>query len=279
MLPNSNDLMYFLELYNIKNVSRAAERLGITQPSLSVSLQRLESTLNIKLFSRSKSGLQATKEAEILAKDVEAFLEEWQRIGNKAKQVKNQIKGNIKIGCHSSVASYALTPWLKALSKKHQDLEFTFIHDLSRKILEQIVSYKVDLGLIINPIQHPDLVITKLINDEINLRCAKKFDTKTLIYDPSLMQTQQLLLSLKKHKISFARHITSSSLELIEQLTSEGIGVGILPRRLCKTNLNIYDKKIKAIQDQLCLVYRFDLPKTSSFETIIEHIKSEFKLI
>lgn len=279
MLPSANDLMYFLELYNIKNVSRAAERLGITQPSLSVSLQRLESTLNIKLFSRSKSGLQATKEAEILAKDVEAFLEEWQRIGNKAKQVKNQIKGNIKIGCHPSVASYALTPWLKTLSTKYQDLEFTFIHDLSRKILEQIISYKIDLGLIINPIQHPDLIIIKLINDDINLRCTKKFDPKTLIYDPSLMQTQQLLQSLKKHKISFERHITSSSLELIEQLTSEGIGVGILPGRLCKTNLNVYDKRTKAIQDQLCLVYRLDLPKTSLFEIVTEHIKSELKLI
>ncbi len=276
MLPNSNDLIYFLELYNVKNISRAAERLGITQPSLSVSLQRLESSLNLKLFSRSKSGIQPTKEAEILAKEVELLIDEWQRIGNKAKQAKNLVKGNIKIGCHASVALYAVFPWLQKLLKAHKDLEFSFIHDLSRKVAEQIISYKIDLGLVINPVQHPDLVITKLLTDEVNFRCAKKYDAQTLIYDPSLGQAQLLLQNIKKRQINFTRHITTSSLELVELLTSQGVGVGILPERVCKSELQVFDSKIKSVTDQLCLIYRYDLPGTNSFQAVIESIKTNF---
>ncbi len=278
MLPNPSDLKYFLELYNVKNISRAAERLGITQPSLSVSLQRLEELLKIKLFVRSKSGVHATREADVLAKDVEILLSDWQRIGDKAKGATLSVAGNIKVGCHPSVALYAVDLWVNPLLTKNKDLEITFVHDLSRKILEQVISFKIDIGLVINPVSHPDLVILKLIDDQITLRCSKKikFDKSTLVYDPALAQVQSLLQVLKKKKIEFKRHITTSSLELVEKLTSEGVGVGILPLKVCKIDLDIFDKNIKSIKDELCLIYRADLPKTKSFEVTLDEIKKAF---
>ena len=277
-LPNPADLHYFLEAYNIKNISRAAERLGITQPSLSLSLKRLESLLDVKLFARSKSGVEPTKEGDILAKDVEKLLNEWGRIGDKAKDANKTVKGSVRIGCHESVAMYAVKPWIKNLTKKYEELDVFFHHDLSRKVLEQVVSFKLDLGLVINPVPHPDLVVRKLINDKVTLRKAKgkAVNTSTIIYDPSLVQVQSLLVALKKKKHFFSRHITSPNLEFIEQMTNLGLGVGILPSRVCKSSMEVFDKSIKPFKDELCLVYRADLPKTKSFEVVLDEIKKAF---
>lgn len=277
-LPSPADLKYFLEVYNVRNISRAAERLGITQPSLSLSLKRLEALLTVKLFARSKSGVEPTKEGDILAKDVEALLIEWSRIGDKAKDANQTVKGSVRIGCHASVALYAVKPWIKTLTTKYDELDVFFEHDLSRKILEQIVSFKLDVGLVINPVAHPDLVIKKLVSDEVTLRRSKNkgVQTSTLIYDPALTQVQSLLGALKKKKITFERHLTTSNLEFVEHLTSLGVGVGVLPSRVCKSPTAVFEPSLKSFKDELCLVYRADLPKTKSFEVVIDEIKGSF---
>ena len=279
MLPSSTDLHYFTELYRIQNISRAAERLGITQPSLSLSLKRLEEILDVKLFIRTKSGAKATKEADLLAKDVEKLLDDWARVGEKAKDATSLVKGNIKVGCHSSVALYAVKPWIKPLMSKYPDLEISFEHDLSRKILEQVVSFKLDLALVINPVSHPDLVILQLVKDEVTLRKlkGKKVDEKTIIYDPALTQVQTILQALKKKKIEFKRHITTPSLEFAEHLVSLGVGVGVLPGKVCTTKMEDFDSSIKPFKDQLSLVYRADSPKTQSIEVILESIKNAYR--
>lgn len=278
MLPSSTDLQYFIELYNVKNISRAAERLGITQPSLSLSLKRLEDVLDMKLFIRSKSGAKPTKEADLLAKDIEKLLDDWRRVGEKAKDATELIKGNIKIGCHASVALFAIKPWIKNLVTTYKDLEISFEHDLSRKVLEQVVSFKLDMAFVINPVQHPDLVIMPVLKDEVALRKVKgkKVDETTLIYDPALTQAQTLLQTLKKKNIVFKRHITTSNLEFAEHLISLGLGVGILPGKVCKTPMVEFNSQIKPFKDQLCLIYRADLPKTKSFEVVLSAIKAGF---
>ncbi len=278
MLPSSTDLQYFMELYSVKNISRAAERLGITQPSLSLSLKRLEDVLSVKLFIRSKAGTMPTREADLLAKDIEKLLDDWKRVGEKAKDATKLVQGNVKIGCHSSVAMYAVKPWIKKLMTTYQDLEISFEHDLSRKILEQVVSFKLDMAFAINPVSHPDLVILPLLKDEVTLRKAKgkKVDEATLIYDPALMQVQNLLQNLKKKGVSFTRHITSSNLEFVEHLVSIGVGVGILPGKVCKAPMENFNDQIKPFKDQLCLIYRADLPKTKSFEVVLAAVKAGF---
>ena len=61
MLPNPAEILYFLEVASTLNISRAAERLGITQPTLSLAVQRLEATLGTPLLLRGKTGVRLTK--------------------------------------------------------------------------------------------------------------------------------------------------------------------------------------------------------------------------
>ena len=282
MLPNANDINYFIELYKVKNISRASERLGVSQPSLSIALKRLEDKLEVKLFNRSKTGAVPTKEADLIYKDIEDLANQWNLLRNKAKAASQELKGHLRIGVHPSVALHTTPLWLKTFLHKNTGIEFSFVHDLSRKITEQIISFKVDLGFVINPTKHPDLVLKKLFKDEVTFRSSKKLKKENhtiAIYDPSMNQSQTLIRNASKKGIDFKQHIHSSSLELIENMVSNGVGVGILPKRVCKSDYLTPFKGVKPFQDELYLAYRADIYKNKAFDELLEHIKENFQSI
>src|SRR5690606_30327455 len=112
------------------------------------------------------------------------------------------------------------------LLAKHKDLEFKLVHDLSRRVTEEVVSFKLDVGIVVNPFPHPDLVIKELFKDEVVFCRAKKktpindleSDDCVLIMEPDLVQTQDLISRAGRKKVLFRRTVTSSNLEVIKKL-------------------------------------------------------------
>ncbi len=284
MVPNYSDLTYFVEVAQTKNISRAAERLGIAQPSLSSAIKRLENSFNVSLLIRSRSGVQLTKAGQELYSKSKLFIFNWDQLKSEIVKRQTSIIGRYSIGCHSSVALYTLSYFLPKLICDHQDLEVEIIHDLSRKITERIISFEIDFGIVVNPVRHPDLVIKELCNDEVSFWISKKinshqkFDFKkmVLICDPNLIQTQKLILSLEKKKIYFRRIIKTTDLEVVADLVNAGLGVGILPKRVATRasgyNLQILNDQLPSFHDRICLVYRQDAQKTTASQIIISSI-------
>jgi LysR family transcriptional regulator, cell division regulator len=205
-LPSASDLRYFLEVSHTLNVTRAAERLGIAQPSLSQALKRLEDALGAPVLVRGKSGVQLTHAGRKLASRARDLLEEWEKLRRETARDEREIRGRYVIGAHPAVALYTLERVLPALLKDHPGLEISLAHDLSRKILEDVVSFKVDFGLVMNPVKHPDLVLRRLFSDEVSVWTAAApsalQDHRTgdgvLIYDPALGQSQTVLAGLSR---------------------------------------------------------------------------------
>lgn len=276
MLPNPSDLKYFLETYSTGNISRASERLGITQPSLSLSIKRLEELLDAKLFLRSKGGVIPTDQGHILAKNTQELMTKWEDLSLKTKSSIDQVKGFINIGCHPSVALYSLGPWFKTMINDYKDLNINLSHDLSRKVSEEVISFKTDIGIVVNPVSHPDLIIKHLFDDEVTLWKSKnkKFNEDVLILDTDLHQTKVILKSIRT---DFKRQIKSSSLEVIASLTKLGTGVGILPGRVAGSELVKYNSSVKSFKDKICLIYRSDTPKTKTLMTVVDLITRNLK--
>ena len=68
MIDNLTELKYFLEVAKTGNITRASERLGVTQPSLTLALQRLEDKAGVTLLERSRKGSHLTRQGEALLK-------------------------------------------------------------------------------------------------------------------------------------------------------------------------------------------------------------------
>ena len=84
MLPSSTDLTYFAEIAKTGNLSQAATRLGVSQPSLSLAMQRLEHCLGAPLLVRSRLGVKLTKAGEQLLADTLRLLEDWENLARSA---------------------------------------------------------------------------------------------------------------------------------------------------------------------------------------------------
>ena len=108
MLPNFNDIRYFLEVTETKNISRAAERLGITQPSLSSAIKRLEDALSVKLLTRGRLGVQTTKAGDELVQRGRILLLNWEQIKLDINRMDTAVSGQYVVGCHPAVAIYSL---------------------------------------------------------------------------------------------------------------------------------------------------------------------------
>ncbi|MBP9707466.1 MAG: LysR family transcriptional regulator [Oligoflexales bacterium] len=285
MNPSYNDIEYFIEVAQTKNISRAAERLGVTQPSLSFAMKRLEDVFGESLFTRSRSGVQLTKAGKELLFHGRALLSQWEQLRAEIKKKSESVGGQYTIGCHPSVGLYSLSKFIPDLLNKYPDLELKLHHDLSRKITEAVISHELDFGLVVNPVRHPELVIIELCVDEVKFWIAKELTANerktvltTVIWDPALLQAQELLRNLKVKQHSFRRQLPSASLEIVADLTLAGAGIGILPQRVAArvagSRLICINKQWPTFKDRICLVYRADIQKTKATGVIISAIKT-----
>lgn len=283
MGPAYSDLVYFLEVSNTLNISRAAERLGITQPSLSLAIKRTEDSIGTQLLIRSKSGVRLTKAGERFVTHSRSLILEWKKIKHNTLLSEQELTGSYSIGAHTSVALYMLPHALPTIYKKHSNIDLNFIHNLSRKITENVVSYKIDIGIAVNPTAHPDLIINKICTDKVQFWAHKNWNKnkeQVLIYDPALIQSQSILKKLKKNSINIKQHIRTSNLELIRSLTEKNMGIGILPGRVANDSSKKLLKPVDIypfFHDEICMIYRMDCLKTQAEKEFLKIFKTELK--
>jgi len=289
MLPSNNDLTFFLEVSQTLNLSRASERLGITQPALSQSIKRLEYAFGQDVLIRSKTGVKLTKAGEKLAIHARNLLSLWEDIKGDVAKDQSEIRGRYTLGCHPSVGLYTMDRFVPKLLQEFQNLEFRFHHDLSRKITEDVISFKLDFGIVVNPVPHPDLVIREIYKDEVVLWTYHKKSpltdyqngTAVLICDPDLSQSQELMNKISKKGIKFDRTCFTGNLEIVTSMVGAGSGIGIIPTRVVK---NMGMKKVKVVEngpkfhDRICLVYRADTQNSIASRSLAKSIEKILKL-
>ncbi|MGE0764410.1 MAG: LysR family transcriptional regulator [Bdellovibrionales bacterium] len=264
MLPQGSDLEYFLTITEAGSLTAASVRLGIAQPSLTLAVQRLERDMGVVLFERSQRGVKLTPAGQNVLLGVRAMKDSWQQLKDQVHDQQHQISGRVSLGCHPAVATYTLPALVLQLQKQYPAVELQLRHDLSRHLTTAVIERELDVGLVINPLRHPDLVIRSLLHDEVGFWVAKDFQFKSidqhpLIADPDLLQVQTLLRRVGGKRLRFRPLLATSQLEVVASLTLAGAGIGILPHRVAmalgRKGLRPL-KEFPTFRDELCLIYR-----------------------
>lgn len=261
MLATSTEIEYFVEVYQTRHISKAAIRLGVTQPTLSLSLQRLEEKLGAQLFHRTKQGVVPTEQGNLVYRKAYTLLDCWGEVQKTIYRSTSEISGRFRIGCHQSVGAYVLPKFFDNLNEQAPGIEIDLVHDVSRKITEGVVSHHIDLGFVVNPTRHPDLVLKKVGNDRILFWKRRRAGIlpKRIFADVNLIQMQDILGKTHVKVLRDWALVSTSSLELIRTLTLSGQGIGILPERVAKADgadLIPYDSKLPTYEDEIFLAYR-----------------------
>lgn len=274
MLATSSEIEYFIEIYQTRHVSKAAIRLGVSQPTLTLSLQKLEEKLGAQLFHRTKQGVVPTEHGVIFFRKSILLLDHWRDIHKGIQQSTSDIFGRFKVGCHQSVGAYVLPQLLDQLNKHAPGIEIELVHDFSRKITEGVVSYNIDIGFVINPTRHPDLVLKKLGDDRVlfwKKRGGKDLPQK-IFADQNLVQMQEILGKTHTKFFKNWQLISTTSLELIRTLVLSGQGIGILPERVAKADgadLVPYDLTLPTYEDKIFMAYRREVLASQAGKELI----------
>jgi DNA-binding transcriptional LysR family regulator len=268
-----NDILNFLATYPCKTINQAANKLEISQPALSESLKRLEKDLGLILFYRSRSGIELTSSGKVFLVKAQSLKEAYNNLDISENQ-KNHFDGrSITIGCHTTIAQYSIPSALSYLKAKAPDYKIELKHDISRTIQEGVQKGQIDVALVANPVEVPDLVIKQVGTDTIKVWSSDKttkFDT--IICDLELFQTHSILKHWenKPHKL-----LSVQNFGLICRIVAKGVGYGVITERaVILSGLNLYpQKKLPVHNDSICMIYRPEFGKNAAERLVIDALK------
>lgn len=147
-------LRYFIEIAREGNMSRAAETLHVSQPTLSKQMKDLEEELGKKLFKRGSTSVSLTDEGLLLRKRANDILEMVDKTTDEFKSLDVITGGDVKIGCAESYLIQYLARSIRALKEKYPMLRYHLSSGNTEQVSEKLDRGLLDFAVIVQP---PDL--------------------------------------------------------------------------------------------------------------------------
>lgn len=261
-----------LELYRVfyavakhKHMTKASEELHISQPAISQSIKKLEGQLGGTLFLRSNKGMGLTEEGKMFYEYVKGALELINNAENEFTSFKDLSKGEIKIGCSTTLTKLVLMNALKDFHLDYPNININITNDLTSNLINDLKLGKLDF-VIFNEsnIKEANLNLEKIkelkqgfiYNPEFyddNINNFEDLNNVPLILQKEESNSRKLLDYIAlQNNVKLIPKMEVVSQELITEFTNIGLGIGFAIIDLAKRNyknikeLNI-NKKIPNI--------------------------------
>src|SRR3546814_467166 len=116
---NLRQLSYFVRIFELRNMTRAAESLHVAQPALSQQIALLEDDLGVRLLVRGPKGVQTTAEGALLYRHAQTILRQMESTRSRLHKTGGQISGTVSIGLASSTAHILALPLMRLVKEEH----------------------------------------------------------------------------------------------------------------------------------------------------------------
>ncbi len=151
----------------LRNITRAAERLRVSQPNITVAIKKLEAELGIQLFDRRQKHLSLTPEGEVFLSRVDLALRSIQDAVLEINDYKQLQKGTIKIGIPPMMGAYLFPKIFSGFQRQHSNLDVYLYEEGSMSIRNQLERDELDFGIIIISDTSPSLDVLPVTRTQI----------------------------------------------------------------------------------------------------------------
>lgn len=166
-MMNLRQLTYFVRIFELRNMTRAAESLHVVQPALSHQIAQLESSVGAELFVRNSKGMEPTAKGKILYRQVTTILRELNAIPNMLSREENLIGGTVSVGMPSSAARMLAVPLIRATRERYPAIDLEIVDMPSADLTLMVQQGRVDISLSPDQEEVSSLSITPLIVEEL----------------------------------------------------------------------------------------------------------------
>ena len=243
---NLQQLDYIIALDNHRHFARAASKANVTQPTLSMMIQKLEDELGIRIFDRSKQPVEPTPEgAEIIAR-ARQIMADVGLMKDFTQEMKHEVSGELKLAVIPTLAPYLLPLFLKSFVAKHPLLRTTIRELVTNDIMAALKNGDIDIGLLATPLNDAKLTEHPIFHEEFFAYAAaeEKFSKKKYLLPKDIDLSKLWLLEeghclrsqvfnlceLKMKDLKSNRlHYEAGSIETLKNLVDHHNGITILP--------------------------------------------------
>jgi DNA-binding transcriptional LysR family regulator len=233
----------FLEVARRGSVSRAAEALFVTQPTLTARLHSLERELGAPLFVRTPHGMRLTDAGKAWVPYAERALRALVDGRDVLEQVKSASAGHLMIGAAPAVSTYILPGLLESFVSAHPRVEVSVRTGHSEDVVDLVLRDEVHIGLG-RAIRHPDLELRPFHTEELVLVCAPDhpFTRRGDVPMEEVANERLIMFDLTSsyYEITQAAFLSAGvklrglmeldSIEAAKKMVERGLGVALLPR-------------------------------------------------
>jgi LysR family hydrogen peroxide-inducible transcriptional activator len=244
------ELKYIVAVAREKHFGHAAEACFVAQPTLSVAIKKLEDELGVPIFERGGSEISMTPLGVQIVAQAERVLEQTAAIREIAKQNKDPLTGQLRLGVIYTVAPYLLPQLVRSMIERVPQMPLVLQENFTAKLVEMLRQGELDAAIMAQPFPQQGLLVQPLYDEpfvvampashpwsgraRINAADLKN-QTMLLLGNGHCFRDQVLEVCPEMARFSttgdgIARTFEGSSLETIRHMVASGIGITVLPK-------------------------------------------------
>ncbi|MGE5412017.1 MAG: LysR substrate-binding domain-containing protein [Clostridiales bacterium] len=239
-------LSYIIAVDNYRHFATAAQKCFVTQPTLSMQVQKLEDELGILIFDRSKFPVTPTDIGKAVIEQARKVLQETARISDIISIHSKEISGVFRVGVIPTIAPYLLPLFLESFLENYPKVDLVIDEIQTHQILEKLRKEEIDVGLMATPLYQNDLTENPLYYEPFvayvppghRLYKKKKIAAGELSVNDILLLKEghcfrehalQLCKDHASHKHQFNLRFEGGNLETLKKLVEKNFGMTLLP--------------------------------------------------
>ena len=285
---NFQQLEYILAVEEHQSFSRAADARFISQPALSMMIQKLEEELDVKIFDRSKQPIIPTDPGHAILEQARVILREVSKLHEITRQQRETLGGNLSIGIIPTLAPYLLPFFLQPFLQKFPAVHLKIYEYTTENIVERLKKGQLDAGLLVTPLPqaflneqplfyegfyvyaHDEYAKHYLLPEDINP------DELWLLEEGHCLRSQILNLCELRKQSNAQLEFEAGSIDTLMKMVDHQSGVTIIPELATLTLSDEQRKRLRPFAPpvpvrEVSLVTHRDFVKKS----LIEALKAE----
>jgi LysR family hydrogen peroxide-inducible transcriptional activator len=286
-----NELRYIVAVAQERNFRRAAERCFISQPALSLAIQKLEQELDVKIFERGKSEVTVTPIGAEIIEQAHRALEEVERIREMARKGRDQLTSTLRLGVIYSVGPYLLPDLVPSLKRLAPGMTLEIEENITANLETLLRHGKLDVLIIALPFGDTG-ILTRALYDEPfevvvdnqhrwakrrSVRAQELATEKVLLLDSGHCFSNQVAEACPDLDRKGAAIQQGTSFETIRNMVASGLGITVLPAsansvRYRSPLLKILNFNKPIPSRRIALAWRKSFARTQAIEVLAQAI-------
>jgi LysR family hydrogen peroxide-inducible transcriptional activator len=287
---------YLVAVDRYRHFGKAAKACHVSQPTLSMQLQKLEEELDMPLFDRTKQPILPTPQAIPVIEQAKIVLRENEKLKHLAKLQEGDISGDFHLAVIPTVAPYLLHRFIGQLSQQYPHLNLTISEKTTAEIIEALDRDEIDAGILATPLDYASLDERPLYYEPFHVFASKNhplIKQKSISEDdlPSsdiwllaeghCLRNQIIRLCTMRKSSAVIQNVKfeSGSLETIIHLIEQGYGYTLLPALAAENLIKNKNPLLKSFRGdiptrEISIVYQRSQYKQNIIKAVTECIRA-----